>query len=646
MTQRHIGTLLDRKAINDINDNFTELYGEYVGSGMDAAEAREMAEQAVADALFAKSTAVEAKDTADLTREELIAIIREQTEGGDVVPEVVQARGTHSTVGERLNSISQDLAHNTSFVTNRTFNNQIMDRGVNGAAVFIDDDLKPHLRSTIIPVVDRLVAPLTCAVPTNRIDTNKSLTLEEMKELEKKGFNYASHTMDHVDLTTLSESEVERQLKGSRDRLRELGFNTYDTSIVYPHGNTNETVRRIARKYFRSGVIDHTSITNKSPIDTYGLGRVYLNYSDGTHDIPNVKAKMDQAKQNGELIIVGLHASFEGFDAEWLIEVMEYAKSIGLELPTLDEALNKFGNIIEVGSGHEEIKVGFNGKGNLKDYLASPTISNVITIDTPLHDFGQGKTDTYFYVGHQNAAGFPDDSGILETLRLGNNWGYQKFRPNRKNEVFYRFWDYASGNWSGFVSLINKSNYIADGLLSRQINIDTPLTFFNRGKTVTHYYTNEPGVEGFPSNSGILETFRSDSDYGYQKFYPALKYDVFYRYWDYGAGKWSEFQSLVNNYSSGRGSFKNGWTGTFNYTSFGNGLKHLRGSATASGVARGHVIADIPTTNSSNYTIFDAFNITQSRKVAFYVNAEGSLVLMDDTYLSEGDEVYLNTVYR
>lgn len=120
MTQRHIGTLLDRKAINDINDNFTELYNEYVGAGMDAAEAREKAEQAVADALFAKSTAVEAKDTADLTREEMIAIIREQTEGGDIVPEVVQARGTHNTVGERLNSISQDLAQSIDLVSDYT----------------------------------------------------------------------------------------------------------------------------------------------------------------------------------------------------------------------------------------------------------------------------------------------------------------------------------------------------------------------------------------------------------------------------------------------------------------------------------------------------------------------------------------------
>src|SRR5690606_22816730 len=103
MTQRHIGTLLDRKAINDINDNFTELYNEYIGAGMDAAEAKEKAIQAVADSLYAKQTA-------ETTRDELTRIIREQTAGGDVVPEVVQARGTHNTVGERLNSISQDLA--------------------------------------------------------------------------------------------------------------------------------------------------------------------------------------------------------------------------------------------------------------------------------------------------------------------------------------------------------------------------------------------------------------------------------------------------------------------------------------------------------------------------------------------------------
>lgn len=40
MARRHISTLIDRKAINDINDNFKELFDEFVGAGSSAEEAR------------------------------------------------------------------------------------------------------------------------------------------------------------------------------------------------------------------------------------------------------------------------------------------------------------------------------------------------------------------------------------------------------------------------------------------------------------------------------------------------------------------------------------------------------------------------------------------------------------------------------
>lgn len=60
----------------------------------------------------ALSTANTAKSTADTTRYEMQEIIREQTAGGDIVPEVVQARGTEASLGNRLNSVDSQLADN------------------------------------------------------------------------------------------------------------------------------------------------------------------------------------------------------------------------------------------------------------------------------------------------------------------------------------------------------------------------------------------------------------------------------------------------------------------------------------------------------------------------------------------------------
>src|SRR5690606_14755619 len=108
VTRKTIGTGWDRDNRNAINDNFKKLFDEYTKSGLDASEAKERAIQAVADSVLAK-------DIAETTRQEMINIIREQTAGGDIVPEVVQARGNQSTLGDRLNSINQDLAQRTTY---------------------------------------------------------------------------------------------------------------------------------------------------------------------------------------------------------------------------------------------------------------------------------------------------------------------------------------------------------------------------------------------------------------------------------------------------------------------------------------------------------------------------------------------------
>lgn len=140
LAQIPIGTNWTRDMRNAIESMFTELYKEYTGAGLDAKEAREKAVQAVADALIAKETAEgidgkatqaldnsinavdtadNAKSVADLTREEMLAIIREQTQNGDLAPEIAQARGSEATIGERFNSIESNLEQTNDDIDQR-----------------------------------------------------------------------------------------------------------------------------------------------------------------------------------------------------------------------------------------------------------------------------------------------------------------------------------------------------------------------------------------------------------------------------------------------------------------------------------------------------------------------------------------------
>jgi hypothetical protein len=114
MTRKDIGTQWDRDNRNAINDNFKDLFDMYRRSGLELNEAIEKAEQATVDALLAK-------EVAGSTREEMLAIIREQTQNGDLAPEIAQARGGHETVGERFNSVDSQLSRNTNESRQRDF---------------------------------------------------------------------------------------------------------------------------------------------------------------------------------------------------------------------------------------------------------------------------------------------------------------------------------------------------------------------------------------------------------------------------------------------------------------------------------------------------------------------------------------------
>lgn len=128
MAYRQIGSSWNSRMREDIDTMFSELYDEYIGAGLDAAEAKEKASQAVADALIAKEDATVAREmvqqivdgevgTGALNTEierklnELESQYAPDLNG--LKTEVGDARGNEATLGDNLNSIKTDLAQTT-----------------------------------------------------------------------------------------------------------------------------------------------------------------------------------------------------------------------------------------------------------------------------------------------------------------------------------------------------------------------------------------------------------------------------------------------------------------------------------------------------------------------------------------------------
>ncbi|MBI4601178.1 MAG: polysaccharide deacetylase family protein, partial [Planctomycetes bacterium] len=83
----------------------------------------------------------------------------------------------------------------------------------------------------------------TFFIPSPRIGRSGYMTLAQLRDLQADGNEIGGHTLDHLDLTTLSAAEAERQVCEDRAALVNLGFDP--VSFAYPFGANNESVQAI-----------------------------------------------------------------------------------------------------------------------------------------------------------------------------------------------------------------------------------------------------------------------------------------------------------------------------------------------------------------------------------------------------------------
>ena len=89
-----------------------------------------------------------------------------------------------------------------------------------------------------------------------------------------QGHEVASHTVNHQDLSTLSESEIRWELDESQMSISQNVPNQDCASLAYPFTNSNSTVQAAAADYYvaaRSGWVElqivSSTITNRVQIN-------------------------------------------------------------------------------------------------------------------------------------------------------------------------------------------------------------------------------------------------------------------------------------------------------------------------------------------------------------------------------------------
>ena len=122
------------------------------------------------------------------------------------------------------------------------------------ATVFVVSDLAdtgrpaewPGLESTKLPLLER-----------------RAMSWEQLRTLAAAGWEVGSHTMSHPLLTTLTDSQIASELRGSLHRVAAMAGEC--RSLAYPYGRADDRVARLAAE---AGYEAACTLTGAHPVDT------------------------------------------------------------------------------------------------------------------------------------------------------------------------------------------------------------------------------------------------------------------------------------------------------------------------------------------------------------------------------------------
>jgi peptidoglycan/xylan/chitin deacetylase (PgdA/CDA1 family) len=151
-----------------------------------------------------------------------------------------------------------------------------------------------------LPLLDKHGYRGTFYIPPGLIETPQYMTGEELQELRQGGHEIAAHSYSHPDLTTLSASRLDDELRRSQEALAQAGFSTRD--MATPLGRSDPQVDWYANKYYDTVRGTQDGINTRQNLDRRNLKVFYVDYRTTPEHL--AKALAETASSNGWLILV------------------------------------------------------------------------------------------------------------------------------------------------------------------------------------------------------------------------------------------------------------------------------------------------------------------------------------------------------
>ncbi|WP_407540219.1 polysaccharide deacetylase family protein [Deinococcus radiomollis] len=269
------------------------------------------------------------------------------------------------------------------------------------------------------------------------------------------GHELMGHSLTHLDQTTLSAAALDNDLRTTRDTIR--GWGAPCNNYVYPFGASNPAVREGVRRYYRSGS-SVASATAVPPLATFALPRYAMTNASGTTALYRSWADDILAKNGLGVILIHPGYDFNATQQANFTDFVTYAKGLGIQFVTMNQALDTFGNLLEIGdsSGVAGAFTTVDRDGKMVGGGAGPVIVNAGTLNyledgttannnnTPPSAYANGKISWYVVDNSANPAfttgGAGNVAGTLMVSRVRNTAaGSPDYVSVWDRQVFYEY---------------------------------------------------------------------------------------------------------------------------------------------------------------------------------------------------------------
>lgn len=204
---------------------------------------------------------------------------------------------------------------------------------------FIFDDGERRDKEIIATIFEPRNVQGNIAIVTSFMGKRQYMNIQEISEIEAKGWEVSAHSYDHKDLTSIDKYELEQELIGSQRQLSSYGLNI--NSFIYPYGSYNNLVETVAQKVYSSAFTGGYYL-NSIYSDPYALGRYNIN---NNQSYTFYKSLVDKANREGKWLVFALHSSYDlGWEQrQYLDQLLDYICQSGIEVLPATKALAKMG---------------------------------------------------------------------------------------------------------------------------------------------------------------------------------------------------------------------------------------------------------------------------------------------------------------